>query len=247
MVASLIPPGWELPNSLRYRLGVGPGRQRAMLADGHLLLVLHKPPKDDQANREGRLFWRKPDGDWDSSDLGGGPGAIGKHMSEYAAAIEKCDEMEHKATTAAEYFKALECMEPLQRATRNLHKVLQDAREKVKEDRGLIEQRDRAYDLERTAELLYNGAKNSLELVVARRAEDQAKSAHQMAVAAHKLNLLVAFFFPLATLMAIFSTNFHTKFAETAGVAGLMGMVVLGLIAGVILLVIIGKPPRSQK
>ena len=245
MAASLVPPGWDLPASLRRRMGAGPGRQRAMQADGHLLLILHKPPSVELNTREGRLFWRKPDGSWDSSDLGGGVAAIGKHLTQYAQAVEVCDEQEHKATNADEYFQVLETLSPLHRAARNLHKVLQDAREMVRDDLNLIEQRDRAYDIERTAELLFGATKNSLELIVARRAEEQAKSAHQMATAAHKLNLLVAFFFPLATLMAIISTNFTPNINSSAGLLGLIGVVVLGLIFGVILLGFIGKAPKK--
>lgn len=38
----LIPADWELPTVLRIRLGHGPGRQRVLEADDHLLLVLHE-------------------------------------------------------------------------------------------------------------------------------------------------------------------------------------------------------------
>ena len=41
--------------------------------------------------------------------------------------------------------------------------------------RELIEVRDYAYDVSRTAELLYQDAKNSMEIAVVRRAEEQAR------------------------------------------------------------------------
>jgi hypothetical protein len=88
-----------------------------------------------------------------------------------------------------------------------LHAALQDAREKVSGDRDLINARDRAYELERSAELLVGDVRNALQFATARKAEEQAAAAHRMSVSAHHLNLLVAFFFPLAALTAIFGTN----------------------------------------
>lgn len=50
----IIPPTWNLPETIRNRLGASTyGRQRAMLEDGHLLVILHKPPGPDDAKREG--------------------------------------------------------------------------------------------------------------------------------------------------------------------------------------------------
>ena len=65
-------PTWQLPAAIRSRLGKCVGRQRPMAADGHLLLVLHAPPKPEAAEREGRFFWRNPQGEWTSKDLGSG-------------------------------------------------------------------------------------------------------------------------------------------------------------------------------
>jgi len=41
----LIPRDWKLPDTLRSRFGDEGGRQRALFAEGHLLLVLHEVPK----------------------------------------------------------------------------------------------------------------------------------------------------------------------------------------------------------
>jgi hypothetical protein len=56
---SVVPPSWEVPPQFRERLGERVGRQRAMLADGHLLLVLHRPPKKDASPtaRGNRTNW----------------------------------------------------------------------------------------------------------------------------------------------------------------------------------------------
>jgi len=81
---SVLPATWEVPAEFRSRLGEKAGRQRARMAEGHLLLVLHAPPKKDEPDRKGRLFWRKPDGTWLSNELGGGSAALAKHLNEYA-------------------------------------------------------------------------------------------------------------------------------------------------------------------
>ena len=65
--------------------------------------------------------------------------------------------------------------------------------------------------------LLYNEARNSLDFSIARRGEEQARSSHRMAVSAHRLNLLAAFFFPIATLTALFGVNLRHGL-ETGGV-----------------------------
>jgi len=59
---SILPPGWQVPQEFRTRLGTSVGCQRPMLADGHLLLVLHAPPKPENQVRVDRFFWRTSDG-----------------------------------------------------------------------------------------------------------------------------------------------------------------------------------------
>ena len=56
---SILPAVWQVPQEFRDRLGDRAGRQRAMAADGHLLLVLHRPPGPEDAERSGRFFWRR--------------------------------------------------------------------------------------------------------------------------------------------------------------------------------------------
>ena len=63
-----IPSGWKVPEPFRKQLGDITGRQRAMSADGYLLLILHGPPTTDTAARQLRLFWHDAEGalksDW---------------------------------------------------------------------------------------------------------------------------------------------------------------------------------------
>ena len=204
---SALPVAWELPAEFRSRVGEKTGRQRAMLADGHLLLVLHRLPKKQETDRAGRFFWRKPDGSWQTSDLGPGPAALVRHLTEYADVVEHFDRQQDKAASVDDYSAIIEGLAPIHRTIRNLHAALQDAREKIPGDRDLINARDRAYELERVSELLIGDARNEIQFAMAKRAEEQAEASHRIALSGHRLNLLAAFFFPIAALTAIFGTN----------------------------------------
>ncbi|HEX5106275.1 MAG TPA: hypothetical protein VFV87_20790 [Pirellulaceae bacterium] len=230
---SILPPTWDVPREFRERLGEKVGRQRTMLADGHLLLVLHRPPKANDPERTGRLFWRKADGSWQSNDVGGGPAALSRHLHEFADLIDRYDRIEDEAVSVADYFAVLEALSPLHRTIRNLHAALQDAREKLPDDRDLINARDRAYELERAAELLLADVRNSLEFAVAKKSEEQAAASHQMAAASHRLNMLVALFFPIATLSALFGANLtHPLEQLIPPPYAFLAMIAAGLILG---------------
>lgn len=243
---SLLPAVWEVPKSFRERLGTSAGRQRTMFDERHLLLVLHAPPKPDDTLRRGRFIWRKPDGSWTSNDLGGGIGALGKHLAEYAEVIQQFDRLEEEAQTAADYFAVLEGLAPVLRAAAHLHQTLQEARRLVPEDRDLIIMRDQAYDLERTADLLYTNAKNALDFAIARRAEEESRSSRQMALSAHRLNILAAFFFPLATLSAIFGVNLLHGLEDSPPPLAFLLLVGSGLAAGAILAAFITRRPPDD-
>jgi len=204
---AMLPSTWEVPGIFRERLGEQVGRQRVMMADGHLLLILHEPPKPEDIGRKGRFFWRQPDGTWSSDSLGAGPQSLKKHMDEYYDIVTRFEEKDEQATSAAEYFAVANAIAPMARSARNMHQALQQAREMSPDDRNILNHRDRAYRIERTADLLYSDAKTSLEFLIAKRTEEQAESSFQMAQSSHRLNVLAAFFFPLATLSAIFGVN----------------------------------------
>ena len=146
---SLIPKTWNIPQVLRNRLGSEVGRQRAMVAEGHILLILHLPPKPNDDGREGRFIWRSPDGNWVSNDLGSGPDTVKRHLDQYEKLILEFDEMEEAAGNATQNFSVLEGLAPLQRAARHLHQVLQEARKELPEATEIINFRDHAYNIER--------------------------------------------------------------------------------------------------
>lgn len=246
MAASVLPASWQVPEKIRNRLGRSAGRQRVMFKEEHLLLVLHAPPKKEEAERRGRLFWRSPEGNWASNELGTGIQALAKHVEEYADVIARLDEREEKATTSDEYFLVLEELAPVFRAARHLHQVLQEARKLCPDDRDIINMRDRAYGIERNAELLYEETKNSLDFAVVKRVEEQARSSRYMEVTAHRLNMLVAFFFPIATLTAICGINLEHGYERQYVPYLFIGTIGAGLLLGLFLTIFVGRKHRGK-
>ncbi len=238
---SILPAVWQVPQELRDRLGAIAGRQRAMMADGHLLLVLHAPPKPEDDEREGRFFWRRPDGEWLTSQDGNGLGGLERHINQYDEWIERFEEEIQSSTTAENYFDVIEALSPLHRAARHMHQALQEARKLVPQDRELLNQRDQAYNTERTAELLFEGARHSLNFAIAKRTEDQARTSHRMAVSAHRLNTMAALFLPIATFSAVLGMNVRHGLEDTPGPLPFAILVGVGLVMGVATTMIINS------
>ena len=200
----IIPPTWTLPESIRIRLGQTTyGRQRAIVEEGHLLLVLHKPPGPDDSGREGVLFWRTPSGDWQWS-RGAGSSAVKKHVQSYAELEGKLTQEYENATDIKQLFDLVEALTPLTRAARNMHAAIQTAREAIKNDPFLIEVRDLAYEVERNLDLLLEDVRNAIQYRTAREAEEQAQLSKEAVRASHRLNTLAAMFFPLTAIASIF-------------------------------------------
>ncbi len=243
---SMIPPTWDVPATFRSRLGNSVGRQRSMLADGHLLLVLHAPPQPDQDDRQGRFFWRKPDGNWVSDQLGGGPSAVNRHLEEYDQLIDRLEIQEQHAKNARDYFEVMEALTPLHRAAGNLYLALQEARKQCPEAREVIDMRDRAYEIQRSAELLSSGCKNALDYQMAKQAEEQARASQHMAVAAHRLNLLAAFFFPLATIAGLFGMEIRSGIERLPEPQTFIAVVAIGLLFGAILTALLIRGAKTR-
>ena len=62
-----VPAMWKIPQEIRVRLSDQSGRQRCMIADDQIVMVLHRVPQPRKPAREGVYFWRKPGGDWEYS------------------------------------------------------------------------------------------------------------------------------------------------------------------------------------
>lgn len=226
-----LPRTWELPDAIKLRLGETVGKQRSMLEEDHLLIILHAPPHPDQETREARAFWRAPDGTW-KSNFGKGPTGLSEHIAEFNALLDEADKSSLEATNASDYFEVIEKVTPLYRAARNMHRALQQAREYVPMDQQLISRRDDAYGVERTAELLLADTKNALDLYVARQTEAMTQSGHSMALAGHRLNVLAAMFFPTATLAAVLGMNLPSGLENVSPPLPFFGVLVTGVLMG---------------
>jgi hypothetical protein len=211
----IIPPGWNLPEPIRARLGQRTfGRQRIILEDGHLLLILHKPPTAEDTTREGVMFWRTPDGNWKWSRGIGSP-ALTAHVQNYAdreaALTSACD----KAADTETLYDLLAEVTPVARSARNMHTALQAARDAIKSEKLLIDARDRAYEIERNLELLLEDVRNMIQYRTVREAEEQSRLSGEALRASHRLNVLAATFLPLTAITGVFGMNFPSGFDQT--------------------------------
>ena len=237
----LIPRDWTIPDTLRSRLGDEGGRQRALFADKHLLLVLHEVPKANDPERKTRLFWRAPEGKWDSSSVGGGVSGLVRHLAEYTKAIDALEDRLQHAHQARDYFSILQHITPLWRSTRNMAGALQEARGLVSSDRELIVARDAAGNLERACELLHADAVHGLDYTIARQGEEMAKASADMARAGHRLNMIAAVFLPLSAVTSVFGMQLTNGLEHVASpwlfwiifaVGVTIGLVLKAMIAG---------------
>lgn len=227
----LMPFDWEVPAIFRQRLGDRAGRQRVMQADGHLLLVLHKVPIPGVPEREGALFWRKPDGTWKTSGRGEGVIALRRHVEEFAAAVDKLELMYEKGNDAASYYRVIGAVVPLHRTASHLYSTLQSAREIMPDDRDLIDLRDRAGEVDRAAELLHTDALNAVNFSVAQRAEELSRSSHSLAVAGHRLNTLATLLLPITAVAGIFGMNLASGL-ENSGPLAFWVVFLLSIVIG---------------
>ncbi len=232
-MAKVLPATWTVPEVIRGRFGKEAGQQRAMVHDGHLVLVTHLVPVTGDIVRRAALFWRSPDGAWRAGgEAKGNLAALTELLDAYRSRAGKLEtDLEH-ATRASEYFAILSAVAPFHRAARNLHKTLQDAREKVPGDAALIALRDTASEVERTADIVAADAKSGLDFVIAKQAEAQAQLSDHIVRSSHKLNLVVALFLPITALGSMLGMNLVHGFENTAQPFLFWGAVVMSFVVG---------------
>ena len=208
-MTSPIPHTWQVPEAFRERMGNQAGRQRCRTHAGHLLVILHElPDPDAPQHRDARLYWRTPDGTWNSSS-GGPPGiaTLRAHVETFVEAAARLEATGDQAQSADHWFGLVHDAGPLLRSARNLHRTLQEARDAAKDDRALISVRDLAGDAERSFELTHAHAQEGLEYTIARRAEEQSRDAQHMLEAAHRLNMIAAVFLPVTAVATLLGMN----------------------------------------
>jgi hypothetical protein len=241
----LIPANWtSFPDEFRERLGTTVGRQRCMAIPNQLLIVAHQVPEHDEVSRRGQLFWLDSSGEWRASNGDPGKVALQMHLDRYSKRIDHFEVIEAKAQKADDYLPILDGIVPLVRSTKNLLSTLEEARKEFPKDRSIIDHRDRAYELSRQAELLYEDAKNSMEVAMIRRADEQTMATHQMTVASHRLNLLAAIFFPLATMGSVFGTTLTDNWSWSKSISGFACFLAAGIALGLILVGFVSRPVK---
>ncbi len=241
---TLVPEDWELPPQLRLRIGRSVGRQRFMTHENQLLIVAHEVPNADESRRRGLLFWRDGTGKWRSSNGDEDVEAINKLLARYERKLEELDRAEAQAHESTQYLPILESLAPVARSSMNLYEVLREARKATPAALELIDLRDHAYDLSRSTELAYQYTKDSMDVAVVKRAEEQAKASDQMALASHRLNIMAAIFFPLATLSGIFGTTLTDNWTWSRTPLAFLLFVIGGLLAGIILAIFVSSRPK---
>lgn len=209
-----VPRSWELPDSIASRLGQSPGRQRLIAEEDEVLAVLHQPPLPDEEHRRAFLLWRTRTGEWrgasNGRESGEGLTALRHHLGAFHDRIVELDQRADTARGASDYFAVLGSAQPLHRTARNLHRALQELRERVPDEPEVLVSRDRAYEVERSAELLVEDARNGLEYTVAKESEAQSKVASSIAEESRRLNQLAAVCLPLSALSAVVGASLPT-------------------------------------
>ncbi len=244
--SKLFPATWQIPAYFHGRLGNRIGTQRAMYDDGHLLLVLTSVPSKGGKERKPRLFWRKPDGTWASTEQGGRPSALLEHLEDFEKAIDQLEQREDQAKTADDYFMLMEELLPLKRTIARTHATLAEARKLVPDARELIDLRDHAYEVNRSAELLWEMVDAGAHIAHTRHAEDQAHHSRQMARSAYRLNLLAAFFFPLATLTGMFGMQLSSGLEELSKPWPFVIVCLAGLLFGGVIYALVATERTSK-
>lgn len=241
----IIPSRWQVPATFHKRLGDKVGRQRLMVADGHLLLVLHKPPQPGDEERQPRLFWRNATGEWQSNESGAGLGELHEHLAEYDRAYDRLDALLRGTPTAQNYYQILHEATPLLRAARFMAAVFQQAREAEGNDRHLLLARDESVEIERNLELLHTEALHGLQFLIAQRSEEQARQGEQLVASSQRLNLLMALCLPATALASVLGMNLRHGF-EDQGAWFFWAVLILAVLLGLIILGLVAAPVKTK-
>ncbi|MEM7151795.1 MAG: CorA family divalent cation transporter [Myxococcota bacterium] len=241
----LLPADWDVPPSIRGRLGHSIGRQRAMFEGGHLLLVTHRVPDPEDHERRGCLAWRDLTGRWRSTDGREGRLALRETIDEYQTTLAGLDDRLERQLAIHDHFEVLEHLAPITRAARHLHATLQQGREACRDDRALIDLRDQAYAMERRAELLTVDARFSLDRALARSSHEHTVASRQGAEATDRLNRMAATFLPIGTVAALLGMNIPSGLEGLPAPWPFVLVVVVGLLIGMALSWTIHRPTSS--
>lgn len=84
------------------------------------------------------LLWRDPAGAWRATGSGSGLAELEALMRAYTKMVDGLEARMIAAPSAENYFTLLHSANPLFRSLRNVHRLLLEARELVREDRHIL-------------------------------------------------------------------------------------------------------------
>lgn len=237
---------WPLSPSIEHRLGSSYGAQRALSADGQVLLILHAPPKPGHP-RDHEVFLRLPDGNaqtgarWMYEGQDGGMPKLMRLLDRYAEVLDGLETQLETASNTHALFEIIGPCIPLARASANMQNALQAARDAAPEDLALIDQRDRAVEIARGFELLLADARMELDYRMAEATEAQTRATQEVTLAQRKLNVIAALTFPLMAIGAAMGMNLHSGVEAVHG--GVFWAVIgAGLVLGLLIKRWVGGP-----
>lgn len=249
-MSNLLPTGWNLPESIQRRVGKTAGKQRIIAEEGHFLVILHGlPDAKNHVSRTAHFFHRDPTGAWQSfpKDFGRGAAALRGHVERFHDVVETFDDRLEVASTADDWFALLREIGPVLRTTKNLMKVLEDLRTAVGPEPDLIAARDRAADVERTAELVHQWASQGLDYSIARSNEEQAKLSDFISRSSHRLNMLAALTLPLTAVGSFFGVNLASGIETSLAPSLFWGIGTASLAIGLAIRVSMPVPPEPSR
>ncbi|WP_236903856.1 hypothetical protein [Comamonas serinivorans] len=234
---------WPMSPEIERRLGSSYGAQRAIAADGQVLLILHAPPRPGQP-RDHEVFLRLPaEGNaarWMYEGQDGGQRELMRLLDDYVKILEQLEARHERAQTASELFTIIGPCIPLARAASNMQAALQAARDAAPDDQGLIDQRDRAVEISRGFELLLADTRMELDYRLALAAEEQTRATQEVTLAQRKLNVIAALTFPLMAIGAALGMNLHSGIEDVQGwvfwaviaAGGMLGLMIKRWVGG---------------
>lgn len=174
MIAAL---EWELPEEKKTRLSHQPRLQRAIIADGHILMVLHKPPRPGKSTCEAVTFWRKPSGNWQCSEGCAALAELEQLVNDYDTAIAQIEEEWERSVDPHTPLKPPSQIGRFWRASVSLRDALQEATNAISESEERLDFQglcDRMNDIAWTSEILRTEAMNALRVYFTKQREVQA-------------------------------------------------------------------------
>jgi hypothetical protein len=85
-----------------------------------------------------------------------------------------------------------------------------------------------------------------MDVAIVRRADEQSQATHQMMIAAHRLNVLAALFFPFATLGALFGTTLTDNWSWSQSPVPFILFVIVSLMGGFVLTLFVTQGTRKR-